>query len=131
MFPSSIADRVLCRLLEDAGDTILADSVGRLAAELFVKSDPATRDQAAIEKATAELRRAYEVLDSDVATRPFLCGDFSVADISCFQPINIAAMLGMAPENPHLSNWFSRMRERPSVQRDLAEMNQALANLTR
>ena len=129
LFPSNLADRVLCRLIEDAGDTVLADAVGRLTAELFVKQDPALRDQASIEKASAELRRAYEILDSDVVRKPFLCGDFSVADISCFEPINIAAMLGMAPENPHLAKWFSRMRERPSVMRDLEEMNQALAAL--
>lgn len=131
LYPAPIADRVLCRLLEDAGDTILADSVARLVNELFRKTDPATRDQAEIDKATAELRQAYAVLDHDVASRPYLCGAFSVADISCFIPINIASMLGVAPENTHLAGWFSRMRERPSVQRDLEEMNQALAATVR
>ncbi len=131
LYPSSIADRVLCRLIEDAGDTILADAAGRLAAELFAKTDPATRDPAEIEKATGVLRRAYVVLDQDVASRPYLCGNFCVADISCFIPINIASLLGVAPENKNLVGWFTRMRERPSVQRDLNEMNEALGALTR
>jgi glutathione S-transferase len=129
LFPSAIGDRVMCRLIEDAGDTILAVSVASLVNELFKKPDPATRDQAAIAKATAELRHAYELLDHDVATRPYLCGDFSVADISCFIPINIANMLGVAPENKHLAGWFERMSQRPSVRRDLDEWNQALAAL--
>jgi glutathione S-transferase len=129
LFPASLNDRVLCRLLEDAGDTIIADSMARLARELFAKTDPATRDQAAIAKATSELRQAYAVLDQDVASRPYLCGTFSVADISCFIPINIASLMGVAPEEKHIAAWFSRMRERPSVKRDLDEQNQALAAL--
>jgi glutathione S-transferase len=131
LFPTAIADRVLCRLLEDGGDTILTDSARVLISEIYLKSDPATRNQAEIAKATAELRQAYAILDQDVATRPYLCGQFSVADISCFIPINFAAMLGVAPENPHLAKWFSRMGERPSVRRDLDEMNQALAAVVR
>ena len=129
LFPTSIADRVLCRLIEDAGDTIIADAVVRLVGELFVKTDPATRDQAAIAKATGELRQTFKVLDQDVVSQPYFCGAFSVADISCFIPFNIASLLGVTPEEKHLAAWFTRMRERPSVKRELDEQNQALAAL--
>jgi hypothetical protein len=40
-------------------------------------------------------------------------------------------MMVVAPENTHLAQWFSRVRERPSVQSDLAEMKQALAETVR
>ena len=61
-----------------------------------------------------------------------LCGEFSVADMSCFSPINIASLMEGAPtpECGNLANWLTRIRNRPSVARYLAEFADATAPLT-
>ena len=131
LYPKSVADRVQCRLLEDFGDTTLFDNVAVLIREVFRKPDPATRDNALVEAATAGLRGSFERLDKRLAGADYICGEFSVADIACFIQISTAALLGTTPgpEHARLGAWVSRMQARPSVQRDTAEKMEALAKL--
>lgn len=119
LFPAGVAERARCRMLEDLGDTLLAPNLGVLVAEVFKKPDPSTRDRAAVAQVKAELTRQYQRLDRELGEREYLCGEFSVADISCFSPINIASLMEGAPppECDNLANWLSRMRNRPSVSR--------------
>lgn len=131
LFPAGVAERARCRMLEDLGDTLLAPNLGVLVAEVFKKPDPSTRDRAAVAQVKAELTRQYQRLDRELGEREYLCGEFSVADISCFSPINIASLMEGAPppECDNLANWLSRMRNRPSVSRYLAEFADAIAQL--
>lgn len=131
LFPAGVAERARCRMLEDLGDTLLAPNLGVLVAEVFKKPDPSTRDRAAVAQVKAELTRQYQRLDRELGEREYLCGEFSVADISCFSPINIASLMEGAPppECDNLANWLSRMRNRPSVSRYLAEFADAIARL--
>ena len=50
--------------------------------EVLLKPDPSTRDSAAVALAKAELARQYQRLDRELGKRDYLCGEFSVADIS-------------------------------------------------
>jgi glutathione S-transferase len=131
LFPTGIAERARCRILEDLGDTLLAPNLGVLVREVLLKPDPATRDGAAVGETKAELARQYQRLDRELGNRAYLCDDFSVADISCFSPINIASLMEGAPsaEFGNLATWLSRMQTRPSVARYLEEFADALKQL--
>jgi glutathione S-transferase len=131
LFPANLVQRAKCRMLEDLGDTLIAPQLGTLVREVFLKPDPTTRDQPAVAQVKAELLRQYRRMDRELDGREFLCGDFTVADISCFSPMNIASLMEGAPpsECAALVAWVERMRSRPSVARYLAEFGDALAEL--
>jgi glutathione S-transferase len=131
LFPSGAAERARCRVLEDVGDALLAANLGTLVREVFLKPDLSTRDAAAVAQVKGELARQYERLDRELRNRDYLCGDFSVADIACFSPINIGSLMEGAP-SPELGNvvaWLDRVRKRPSVARFLDEFAGATAAL--
>jgi glutathione S-transferase len=131
LFPTGAAERARCRLLEDLGDTLLAPNLGVLVREVLLKPDPSTRDRDAVAQTKAELARQYQRLDRELGKREYLCGEFSVADIACFSPVNIASLMEgtPTPEYGNLSSWLTRMRNRPSITRFLAEFADATAPL--
>jgi glutathione S-transferase len=131
LFPAGAAERARCRILEDLGDTLLAPNLGVLVREVLLKPDPSTRDRDAVAQTKAELARQYQRLDRELGKREYLCGEFSVADIACFSPINIASLMEgePSPELGNLSAWKARMSNRPSVARFLAEFTEATAPL--
>jgi glutathione S-transferase len=131
LFPTGVAERARCRMLEDLGDTLLAPNLGVLVREVLLKPDPATRDSQAVAATKAELARQYERLDRELGKHEYLCGEFTVADISCFSPINIASLMEGAPpaQFGNLATWLSRIQNRPSVARYLAEFGDALKQL--
>jgi glutathione S-transferase len=131
LFPAGVAERARCRILEDLGDTLLAPNLGVLVREVLLKPEASTRDGAAVAQTKAELARQYQRLERELGKREYLCGEFSVADISCFSPINIASLMEGAPpaEFSNLVSWLSRMQSRPSVARYLAEFSEATAPL--
>jgi len=131
LFPTGVAERARCRMLEDLGDKLLAPNLGVLVREVLLKPDASTRDAAAVAQTKGELARQYQRLERELGKREYLCGEFSVADISCFSPINIASLMEGAPsaEYGNLAKWLSRMSNRPSVARYLAEFAEATATL--
>lgn len=61
-----------------------------------------------------QLRAFLEILDRQLATRPFLLGDsFSLADAACFHPVWFLraepAAFGLAQRFAHLMRWFERI----------------------
>jgi glutathione S-transferase len=81
--------------------------------------------QPAIDRYQKETRRLYQVLDTRLADRDFLCGggrgDYTIADIANFTWVNVHAWAGVAIDDlPNLAAWRERIRERPAVQRGLA-----------
>jgi glutathione S-transferase len=131
LFPTGVAERARCRILEDLGDTLLAPNLGVLVREVLLKPDQSTRDREGVAQTKAELARQYQRLDRELGRREYLCGEFSVADISCFSPINIASLMEGAPppELANVTSWLTRMRNRPGVARYLAEFSEATAPL--
>ena len=132
LYPTGAGERARCRVLEDVGDSLLAPNLGVLVREVLLKPDVSTRDAAAVAQTKAELARQYQRLDRELGKREYLCGEFSAADISCFSPINIASLMEGAPspELTNLTGWLTRMRNRPSVSRYLAEFIDATAALS-
>lgn len=82
----------------------------------------------AINRYVKETERLYGVLDKQLTDRPFIAGEYSIADMACYpwtvpherQQINL-------DEFPNVKRWFESIQSRPAVQRAYAkaeEVNQ-------
>lgn len=75
----------------------------------------------AIERYVKETHRLYGVLNKRLTDRPFIAGEYSIADMACYpwivpyerQRQNLA-------EFPHLKRWFERLQARPAIERAYA-----------
>jgi glutathione S-transferase len=129
--PREPAARAVCRQLEDFGDELTGGPSADLVDELWTKTDAAARDAARIKQAGEGIQRAYARLEAQLDGRQWLCGDFSVADISCFVPASFAGFVGhgAGEAHPRVRDWFARVGERASVQRVRQEMLDAVKAL--
>lgn len=72
----------------------------------------------AIDRYTRETSRLYGVLDRRLADRPFITGEFSIADIACYPWIVPHEAHGQDLDAfPHLKRWFESMATRPATLR--------------
>jgi GST-like protein len=71
----------------------------------------------AIDRYVRETGRLYRVLDRRLADRPFLAGDYSIADIACYPWVIPERQSQDIEEFPHLKRWKAEIRARPAVQR--------------
>ncbi len=75
----------------------------------------------AIERYTREANRLYGVMDRQLATRPWLAGDYSIADIACWPWLRYPDRQGVRLEEyPNLKRWFDAIAARPATARGLA-----------
>jgi GST-like protein len=76
----------------------------------------------AIERYTDEVNRLFGVMNTRLATRPFLAGrNYSIADIACVGWVRLADRMGQELDKfPHLKNWFETIRAREAVKRAFA-----------
>jgi GST-like protein len=75
----------------------------------------------AIERYTNEVNRLYGVMNKQLADRPFLAGEYSIADMASYPWVLAAERLGQPlDEFPHLRRWTEAMRSRPAVERGVA-----------
>jgi GST-like protein len=74
-----------------------------------------------INRYTNETKRLYGVMNNRLADRPFLAGDYSIADMACIGWIKPWQRQGQNLDDfPHLKRWFEAILARPAVQRGLA-----------
>ncbi len=72
----------------------------------------------AIERYVNETNRLYGVLDRQLADRPFVAGEYSIADIAAYPWIVPYEAQGQKLEQfPHLQRWFEAIRDRPATSR--------------
>ncbi|GGA47833.1 glutathione S-transferase N-terminal domain-containing protein [Dyella nitratireducens] len=72
----------------------------------------------AIDRYTRETSRLYGVLNQRLVDRPFIAGEFSIADIACYPWIVPYEAHGQnLAEFPHLKRWFESMAARPATVR--------------
>ena len=72
----------------------------------------------AIDRYQTETKRLYTVLDTRLADRDYLAGDYSIADIAHWSWVSLHAWAGVAIDDlPHLKRWLEVIRQRPAVQR--------------
>jgi GST-like protein len=72
----------------------------------------------AIERYVNETNRLYGVLNRRLADRPFVAGDYSIADMAAYPWIVPHKNQGQDLDTfPHLKRWFETIRNRPAAQR--------------
>jgi GST-like protein len=70
----------------------------------------------AIDRYRNEVNRLYGVMDTRLADRPYLAGDYSIADIACYPWIVPWQRQGQnLADFPNLKRWFEAIRARPAV----------------
>ncbi len=74
----------------------------------------------AITRYVNEVNRLYGVMNTRLADRDFLAGDYSIADMATFPWVRPHKRQGQDLDDfPNLKAWYSRIRERPAVDRAL------------
>ncbi len=76
----------------------------------------------ALERYTNEVHRLLGVMNKRLATRKFLCGTYSIADMACWGWVRaIGGMMGgFLDEFPHSKEWMERIGERPATKKGFA-----------
>lgn len=82
-----------------------------------------------IKRYTDEVNRLYGVMDRRLADRPFLAGEYSIADIACWPWIVPHERQGQAlTDFPQVQRWFEVIRERPAVRRAYEKGHERMAD---
>ena len=72
----------------------------------------------AIERYVKETNRLYGVMNKRLADRPYLAGDYSIADMASYPWVVPHERLGQTlADFPHLTRWFDAIKARPAVQK--------------
>jgi GST-like protein len=72
----------------------------------------------AIDRYTNEVNRLYGVMDARLKDRPYLAGDYSIADMASYPWVRPYKNQGQdLADFPHLEKWYQRMHDRPAVAR--------------
>jgi GST-like protein len=75
----------------------------------------------AVARYSDEVNRLYGVMNTRLATREFLAGRYSVADMACVGWVRLAERQGQdLADFPHLKRWFETIRARAAVERAFA-----------
>jgi GST-like protein len=75
----------------------------------------------AIDRYTSEVTRLHGVMNRRLADRPYLAGDYSIADMACYGWVVPWERQGQTLSNhPHLEAWFERVGERHAVKAGMA-----------
>ena len=74
----------------------------------------------AMERYLKETGRLYAVLNKRLADRPFIAGDYTIADIASYPWVQPERQGQNIDEFPHLKRWKATIAARPAVQRAYA-----------
>lgn len=75
----------------------------------------------AINRYVNETNRLYGVLNQRLADRPFIAGEYSIADMACYPWIVPHERQRQNLDDfPHLKRWFEAVKARPAVERAYA-----------
>jgi glutathione S-transferase len=91
------------------------------------------KDPHGVEEAKARLAAAYDIIEEEMATRPFASGDaFSLADCAAAPALFYAnEVMPFGNAHANLSAYFGRLKARPSYARVLREAEPYLAMFPR
>lgn len=108
------ADREAARQVrfhDRMSDFYVNDAVAEL---LFQKIGFRSADEDRAAKARKHLGAAYAYLDNHLASREWLCGEFSMADCATIPPLFYAAFVAPIDDRPNLMAYWKRAQQRPS-----------------
>ena len=84
----------------------------------------------AMDRYRNEVNRLYGVLNKRLADRPFVAGDYSIADMAIYPWIVPYERQGQKLEDfPNLKRWFESIRTRPAVERAYAKAKEINPNV--
>jgi len=84
-------------------------------------------NEAVVAKGAADFAQLSRILEAGLGEREYLAGELSVADFALASHYSLAAMCGLElSEFPRIAAWLSRMVERPSMRRALADAEATL-----
>jgi glutathione S-transferase len=127
LYPGLPDERAQCRLWDLFADEIMLVPVRGL----MHRTTPRRVDPEAWEAAEAKAKGAeaavghhHAEIDRRLRSQPYLCGTFSVADISVFMNVLYSQRLGGPSLQPHaaLADWYDRLGKRPAFERTVAEI---------
>lgn len=130
LLPQTPRERARCRLLDLFADEVMLVPLRAL----MHRTEPGARKSERWEANEARAREAEAVLDGHFAEldrklqgKDYLCGAFSMADISVFMPVLYARRLGGPSLKPHgaLFAWSARLERRPSFAEAAAAIREA------
>ena len=78
----------------------------------------------AIDRYTNESRRLCRVLESRLADREFVAGEYSIADMAIFPWVHALEKVVGLSDVPRVLAWVERLRARPAVARGLAVLEE-------
>lgn len=116
LYPEPLAARFTAEMWMDWQQTTL-NPAGRHAFLQLVRTPPEQRDDALIAQSVAETEPLLDLLDAELARRPYLAGDsFTMADIPVACEIHRwqALPLVHAPR-AHLDRWYQAVSSRPGA----------------
>lgn len=121
------ASRARIRLWEDEGDHNQSH-VGVLIQEVFLAPPGAELSSAAI-TAQSALSDFVQRIDAQLGDSDFLCGEFSLADISVFLTLAFAITLGVPMGSKKVGAWYDRVKNRPAIGAEFDAMMVGVAKL--
>ncbi|RRH82363.1 glutathione S-transferase family protein [Variovorax beijingensis] len=124
LWPEGIAERARARQLEQKSDEVFFPNVIRLfGLQHDMQSAPAVA-------ACAACARYYDEMEGLLATREYLAGSYSFADIAFYMAHVFADRkgAGMTDATPRLVAWRGRVGERPAVRAAVDPMMRFLAS---
>ena len=119
--PDDAEQALHVRMRDRFFDLYVNDPVGKIVTD---KLRPAGQnDSMGVERAKALIETSYELIDKEMATKPWACGEtFSMADCAAAPALFYAEkLLPFRDIYPHLDAYFDRLLQRPSYARALRE----------
>ena len=116
LYPEPLPARFAAEMWMDWQQTTL-NPAGRAAFVQLVRTPPEQRDQAAVDASVAATEPLLDLLDGQLAARPYLAGEqFTMADIpvACELHRWLGLPLARTPR-PHLDRWYQAVSERPGA----------------
>jgi glutathione S-transferase len=123
--PSDSQDRAAADKWMDWSSLNLAP-FNRVFLENYFMLPPEQRDQAAIDAAVAAAIPMYDILEKQLADRPYLCGDtMTMAEIPAGSLTHRwLHWLPNPPSHPNVKAWYDRLAARPAYQIHVIDANE-------
>ena len=115
VYPAAPAARVHARAWERTADGFIDPILVDISYWTWAERSDRMPD-GLLEAARADLGLVYDALERELATREFVSGPFSIADIALFPHIGSARVMKVefsAQSHPNLARWFKRVRTLP------------------
>ncbi|WP_134500772.1 glutathione S-transferase family protein [Microvirga pakistanensis] len=130
LYPDRPEERARCRLIDVFADEVMLVPLRALMHRTEPRPDDEGRwiaNEAKARDAEPVIAGHFAKLEDALAGRRFLCGRFSVADISAFMAVHYARRLGGPSLKPFpaLAAWYAGLSERSAFGRIVAEIAEA------